>query len=141
LQMLRLRWFDAGADHNFNTTNDGVYDWVIDTRACDYGEWFSCHGPDIWGAYTNYKLPQDVNDWRVNIFPSNITIEKRNLQIYPNKDPTLAWSTWAVQINPYIRLKIRVRLYGGARYTKINPATLSWYVMDLQTTFNIKTYY
>ena len=149
LQMLRLRWFDAGTNHNFcvNSTScgtnvsSGVYDGVIDTWACDRSYWFVCHWNSIGWWYSNYKLPKDVNDWWVNIFPWNISIDRWNMIIYPSKDPKLAWWNDNFQINPYIRLKIRVRLYAGARYKKINPAVLSWYIMDLQTTFNIKSFY
>ena len=144
LQMLRLRGFDAWDKHNFDPSNSSwVYDWVIDTRACDRSYWFLCSWASIntWWAYNNYHLPKDVNDGWVSIFPWKISIDDWNLIIWPSKDPKYAWATWAVQINPYIRLYIRVRLYGWARYTKINPAVLSWYIMDLQTTFNIKSFY
>jgi hypothetical protein len=44
LQMLRLRGFDAGTLHNFDTvdgnTNPGLYDGKIDTWACDYSQGF-----------------------------------------------------------------------------------------------------
>ncbi len=39
LQILKLKGFDAGNNHNFNTnTSSGVYDGKIDTRACDYAQ-------------------------------------------------------------------------------------------------------
>jgi len=39
IEMLKLRGFDAGSDHNFNTSSSsGVYDGKIDTRACDYAQ-------------------------------------------------------------------------------------------------------
>jgi hypothetical protein len=39
LQILKLRGFDAGNKHNFDTSNSsGVYDGKIDTRACDYAQ-------------------------------------------------------------------------------------------------------
>jgi len=44
LQMLKLRSFDAGTNHDFSlVTSSGVYDGVIDTRACDYSQGFSCN--------------------------------------------------------------------------------------------------
>jgi hypothetical protein len=141
LQMLRLKGFDAGKYHNFDNIDEGTYDGLIDTWACDWSEGFSCKGNDIGGVYTNYKLPQDVNDGWVNIFPSNITISDWNLVIYPSKDPNLAWAVDEQQINPYIKMKIKTKLYGKNRRLKISPATLSGYQMSLETVFNIKTYY
>ncbi len=141
LQMLRLKWFDAWKDHSFSTINDGAYDWVIDTWACDWSEGFKCNGDLVWGVYSNYKLPKDIKDWWINIFPSNITITNWNLIVYPNKDPKLAWAEDYEQINPYVRIKINTKLYWKNRRLKISPATLSGYEMTLETTFNIKTYY
>jgi len=45
IQILKLRWFDAGSNHDFDPNNSsGVYDGVIDTRACDYAQGFECYG-------------------------------------------------------------------------------------------------
>ena len=39
IQMLKLRGFDAGNNHLFDVTqSSGVYDGIIDTRACDYAQ-------------------------------------------------------------------------------------------------------
>ena len=35
LQVLQLRWFDAGMSHTFDPTDQWVLDWKIDTWACD----------------------------------------------------------------------------------------------------------
>ncbi|MEI6672857.1 MAG: hypothetical protein WCL02_06075 [bacterium] len=43
LQILKLKGFDAGSNHNFDiNTSSGVYDGKIDTRACDYAQGFIC---------------------------------------------------------------------------------------------------
>jgi hypothetical protein len=42
IQTLKLKWFDAGIWNNFNTWYWWVYDWFIDTRACDAEAGFAC---------------------------------------------------------------------------------------------------
>ena len=43
LEILRLKGFDAGTDHNLDTVRGGTYDGKIDTWACDGGEGFVCN--------------------------------------------------------------------------------------------------
>lgn len=63
IQILKLRGFDAGRQHQFDASNDKtVYDGQIDTWACDYGQHFECNGKEIGAPYQNYKLAEDVND-------------------------------------------------------------------------------
>lgn len=53
LQILKLKGFDAGNNHDFNTdTSSGVYDGKIDTRACDYAQGFICNGSGISDVYS-----------------------------------------------------------------------------------------
>ena len=47
IQILRLRGFDAGSDHTFNSEDPKTYDGEIDTWACDYGQGFNCNGTAI----------------------------------------------------------------------------------------------
>ena len=101
LQVLKLRWFDAWNNHDFDVNNSSwVYDGFIDTWACDYSLWFQCNGSWVWWWYSWYYLPSDANDWRANMFPKNITISDRNLIISPTKNPQYIWKEW-LQINPY----------------------------------------
>ncbi|MEI8091702.1 MAG: hypothetical protein WCG98_05800 [bacterium] len=53
LQILKLRGFDAGDHHDFDTSvSSGVYDSNVDTWACDYAQGFTCHGSPIGPLYT-----------------------------------------------------------------------------------------
>ena len=91
LEILKLRGFDAGNNHDFDVnTSEGVYDGKIDTRACDYAQGYSCNGTGIGSLYPGYKMPEDADDGRVNLFQKNITISDRNIMISPNKNPQYA---------------------------------------------------
>ena len=138
IQILKLRWFDAWEGHDFVWT--WVYDWQIDTRACDYKEWFVCNGASVSPAYEKYKYPNSVNDGWVDLTNYWVTISDWNLQIFPTRDPDLMWWTWVLQINPYVRLYLETKIYPENWKKNINPEILSWYKMDIQTTFNMKNY-
>lgn len=142
LQILKLRWFDAGNNHDFDTNNSsGVYDGTIDTRACDYAQGFMCHGNWIWSLYTWYKLPSDQNDGWVNIFQKNITISDRNLIIYPTKNPEYALAENNIQINPYFTINLTSKLYWQIRRKRLGIANIDNFQINLQTTFNTKNFY
>ncbi|MBS8121626.1 hypothetical protein, partial [Candidatus Vampirococcus lugosii] len=141
LQMLRLRGFDAGKKHDFDLNSPGMYDGQIDTWACDYGLGFKCSGDSVGGAYSDYKLPDDKDDGWVNIFSNEITITDWNLAIYPSKNPNLSWNEDGTQINPYIKLNIEAKLYGGAWAGRVNSDTLKKYQINLQTMFNVRSNY
>jgi len=140
LQMLKLRWFDIwswhDADNIWKTFNDGY----IDTWACDKKEWFKCNWADIGWWYNWYKLPANVNDGWADITSNDISVDKFNLTIYPMKSPDYAWSTWAYQIAPYIRMDLKTRFYPINYQRKINPETVMNYTMNIQTTFSVKPY-
>jgi len=140
LQILRLKWFDAWNNHDFDTTNSsGVYDWVIDTRACDYSLWFICNWSGVWDSYPSYKLPLDSNDWRVNMLPKNITISDRDIIIYPTKKPEYSWREW-IQINPYFTISFKNKLYWEIRRRRL-WRQIDNFNLDIQTTFNTKNFY
>jgi len=145
VQILRLKGFDAGLDHDFSTTDDGAYDGKIDTWACDYSQWFVCNGNSVdtstAGVYVNYHLPKDQDDGWVNFFGKSITITWFKMQIYPVKDPKYAWAEDASQISPYIRIAFKARLYGEPWQNKINPQILENFEISLQTTFTIRENY
>lgn len=142
IQMLKLRWFDAWSWHDFTDNDRFMYDWVVDTWACDYSQGFKWNWNSIKYWWTdNYKLPNDNNDCWVNIFWKDLTIADWNLQIYPNKYYWYSWNENWVQINPYIRIQINTKIYGEPWYWKVNPVNLSWYQMTLQTTLNVKSNY
>lgn len=142
IQMLKLRWFDAGHKHNFDpVTSSGVYDGVIDTWACDYAQWFTCSGASISGAYANFKLPADANNGWVNIFERNLTVADWNLRVFPTKNPDYAWKENAFQINPYFTISMTAKLYGGVWFSKLGMPSIESYQLSLQTTFNTKNFY
>ncbi|MFZ2151273.1 MAG: hypothetical protein WAZ12_04295 [Candidatus Absconditicoccaceae bacterium] len=140
IQVLKLKGFDAGSNHNFDiTTSSGIYDGVIDTRACDYSLGFRCNGQDIGPAYTGYNLPSDPDDGRVNMFPKNITIADRNLIISPTKNPEYSRKE-GFQINPYFTISINNKLYGEIWQWKIGKA-IDNFNLNLQTTLSTKNFY
>lgn len=143
LQILKLRGFDAGNNHDFNVqTSSGVYDGKIDTRACDYAQWFVCKWDGVSTLlYTGYKLPQDENDGWVNFFQKNITIADRNLIIYPTKNPQYALMEAAIQINPYFTLNLTSKLYGAIRQKRLGMEHIDTFQINMQTTFNTKNFY
>lgn len=138
LQILKIRGFDAGVNHDF--ASSGLYDGVIDTWACDFGEWFVCGWDQIGSVYSWYRLPQDQNDGWVSVFGKDVTINKRNLVIYPSKNPEYSWNNNATQINPYITLFLSAKLYGQVWTKRLGP-TISNYGLNIQTTLNTRTNY
>lgn len=143
LQILKLRGFDAGNKHNFDISNSsGVYDGKIDTRACDYAQWFICQWSGVSTIlYSWYKLATNANDGRVNLFQKNITISERNLIIYPNKNPQYALAEDNVQINPYFTLNLTSKLYGQIRQKRLGIENIDTFQINVQTTFNTKNFY
>lgn len=143
LQILKLRWFDAGNNHNFDAdTSSWVYDGKIDTRACDYAQGFICSWTELnITLYPWYRLPSDQNDGRVNLFQKNITISDRNLIIYPTKNPQYALAESNVQINPYFTINLTSKLYGEIRQKKLGLQNIDTFQISLQTTFNTKNFY
>lgn len=143
LEILKLRWFDAGNKHNFDVnTSSGVYDGKIDTRACDYAQGFICSWTEINNIlYPWYNLPQDQNDGWVSLFQKNITISDWNLIISPTKHPQYALAETMVQINPYFTLNITSKLYGQIRQKKLWIQDIDTFQISLQTTFNTKNFY
>lgn len=142
LQIIKLRWFDAGNNHDFDTSNSSwVYDGKIDTWACDYAQWFICNGESVSGIYQEYKLPSDQNDGRVNLLQKNITISDRNLVIYPTKNPQYALAEDNAQINPYFTMNFTSKLYGSIWQKRLGMDNIDTFQINLQTTFNTKNFY
>lgn len=134
LQILQLRWFDAWESHDFQWP--GVYDGVIDTRACDYSLGFNCSGSSIQGAYPEYHMPIDEEDGRKNLLSSDITITDWKLDVQPTHDPKLSWNSEASQINPYIRVAFVSKLYWKNRSRKLDREQINNYSLSLQTAFS-----
>lgn len=142
LQILKLRWFDAGNHHDFDVDNSsGVYDSNIDTRACDYAQWFICNGSWITNLYSGYKMPANNDDGRVNLFDQDLTVSNRNLRISPTKDPDYALAQDETQINPYFTVSLTNKLYGRIWYKRLGLPSLDDFQLSLQTTFSTKNFY
>lgn len=155
IEILKLRGFDAGHRHDFDTNSSvGVYDWVIDTWACDFQEWFVCwdsnkdwivNGSDSYSSISNiyswFVVPLHENDGRVNLFGDDVTVNWRNIDISPVKNPGLAWKQNYFQINPHMTILLDTYLYWKNRLQKVWWATLENYWMTVQTSFDVKSFY
>ncbi len=108
LQMLKLRWFDAGVNHNFDW--QWLYDWQIDTWACDYGLGFACNwvsiDSDNKNGFENYKLPKTADDGWVDLTSKDVDVKDWNLEIYPIKDPALALDESENNMVPYVKITL-----------------------------------
>jgi len=142
LQILRLQWLDAGSNHDFTFGDTTVYDGQIDTRVCDAAQWFICQGESPWSIYSWFHMPLDADDWRVDLLDNRITVVDRSLQIFPTADNNYARADPNVQINPYIRIFMNVKLYAGYWQSRLGVDTnIADFSFPIQTTFNIKTWY
>jgi len=112
IQTLKLKWFDAGTWHNFDTWYWWVYDWFIDTRACDVEAGFVCSWSIVLTGDTfEYRLPADIDDGRVDITDSRVTVSDWNFELYPAKDPYLAKNDYQYLFDPYAIVNITTNIY------------------------------
>jgi len=140
LQMLKLRWFDAWQNHNLDSYSTWSYDGQIDTRTCDYTQWFICDGPNISNTISSwFRLPDGSDDWRVNILEKNLTITDRNINIQPNTNTEYNRNNENI-INPYFTISLTTKLYGEIRYQRIKKS-IENFQLNLQTTFNTRSFY
>lgn len=141
LQILRLRGYDAWNNHQWDGSSAEWYqDWIIDTWVCDSEKWFVCHWNQVMINWKPYNLPADQNDWWANMLDWSISLNNLTFQIYPVKDPKVAWWEENIQVNPYFSVNFSSNLYGQNWSDKYNPARLINLTQDLQTTFNTKSY-
>lgn len=142
LQILRLKGFDAGTNHDFNvTTSSGVYDGKIDTRACDLNEWFICQWQNLGWAYTGYRLPASTSDGWISLLWRDLTVSERSLSINPDRDPSLSRISSGSQISSYVTIRFTTNLYGEYRRGQIPANSLKLYGITLQTSFTNKQRY
>lgn len=138
IQVLQLRWFDAGINHDFNSVAySGVYDGIIDTWACDYGLWFQCEWASVSGAYSDFKLPKDIDDGWQNLLTNDITISEWGLVISPLVNPYLSWAEDDKQISPSVSINFISKLYGKNWNLKIPRNQMDSYGLNLQTAFSL----
>lgn len=142
LQILRLQWFDAGQNHDFDTSNPWVNDGQIDTRVCDAAQWFFCQWQAMPGIYSGYAMPADIYDGRVTFTQDDISISDWMVSITPYTDIQYAFDDVSAQINPAINIGIVAHLNGEKRQSKLNQSTdINDFTIDIQTTFSTKTRY
>lgn len=147
IQMLRLKWFDAWQQHNFDKTtgNPWIYDWIIDTWACDASMWFrpeDTEGRDsVWWVYSDYYIPATVDDCWVDITQWVTTVRLWNISISPLNDSDLYWADEDYQINPSMRLLIVNWVYGAIYGTGYFSSSINDFNVPLETTINMKDFY
>lgn len=141
IQMLRLRGFDAWYQHNFDLTDKRwMYDGLVDTWACDYWMWFVGQWESVSGAYSDYKLPKDVDDCRIDIMHGPINVYTWNLAVYPVVDPELSWASQNDQINPYINFLAVFWIYVPYYNWRMADSIVDFKV-PIQTSISMKDFY
>lgn len=146
IQMLRLKWFDAWQKHSFGETvgNPWIYDWVIDTWACDASMWFQPIDTDgrknVWWVYSDFYIPADVDDCWVDINQWATTVRLWNISISPLGDSDLFWAEDNHQINPSMKILIVNWIY-SAYGTGYFSASINDFSVPLETTINMKDFY
>ncbi len=143
VQILKLRWFDAWNLHSYkNPTEDlWVFDWQIDTWACDAWQYFTCHWSGIsypWGIA--YNLPANIDDWWVNLFDEKLNILSWNIEAYPVKDQELAWKEVNQHINPYFKITFTAWL-SDHLFSNRNWWGTWWFKYSLENIYDTKGFY
>jgi hypothetical protein len=75
--------------------------------------------------------------------PGSVTLDARNLTLYPTKDSLLSWKSEEDQANPYIKIFLLNKIYLPAWKDKLlgDIMAIQDFQMPLQTSFNIKSLY
>ena len=143
IEMLRLRWFDAGIKHNFEVWSGNVwlYDWKIDTWACDTWMWFEWKWDSIWWAYPEYHLPKDVDDCRIPLTYWSTSVSARNIGISPTTDSDLSWNDETRQINAYMKIFTVNWVYLPYYTTGSISSSIGDFSVPLETAINMKDFY
>lgn len=147
IQMLRLKGFDAWQKHSFNETtqNKWLYDWVIDTWACDASMWFKpedTEGRDnVWWVYSDYYIPATVDDCWIDMTQWITTVHLRNILISPVDDSDLFWARQNRQINPIMRIMIVNWISSSIYGTGYFSSSINDFRVPLETTINMKDFY
>ena len=153
IQILKLRWFDAWNNHDFkwNPSSDvWIYDWQIDTWACDAWQYFVCwlrlpsQEDDPYNIHYPGKVPYfrpvDLNDWWVNLFDDKLNILNWNIELYPVKDQELAWKEVNQHINPYFKITITAWLSEHLFSNRSWWGTW-WFTYSLENIYDTKGFY
>ena len=142
VQILKLRWFDAWNNHKFsNSLSDlWVFDWQVDSWACDAWQYYNCNWEALWQPYNDYKLPKDINDWWVNLFDEKLNILWWNIEVYPEKDQELAWKEVGSHINPYFKITLTAGL-SDHLFSNRNRWGTGWFTYSLENIYDTKGFY
>ena len=149
IQMLRLKWFDAGRLHSFdkikdekNIQNRWVYDGNIDTWACDYSMWFEWHWEAVstWVIYSGYNLPADGDDCWIDMTYWATNVLARNLSVSPTWNPDLYRADGERQLNDYIKIFLVNGVYMPT-YGATMAESIADFTVPIQTTINMETFY
>lgn len=143
IQMLRLKGFDAWQKHSFDVVSNNVwlYDWVIDTWACDASMWFNWRWVSVGGAFSDFHLPADVEDCWVDINQWVTTVRLRNISISPLNDSDLFRADADHQINPSMKILIVNWIYSAIYGTGYFSSSINDFSVPLETTINMKDFY
>jgi len=146
IEMLRLRWFDAGSKHNFSTDdNEWLYDGVIDTWACDTSMWFEpadkTGRQSVGWAYSDYYLPLDEDDCWVPLTYWSTSVSAWNIWISPVGDSDLYWGDPSRQINAYMKILTVNSVYFPYYSTRMVASSIGDFKVPLETTINMKDFY
>jgi hypothetical protein len=85
-------------------------------------------------------LPKDGDDCWVDWYVGDMTVDGRNLAIYPDTSPQLAWKSTDVQINPYVKVFMFNRIYLPRWKTKLKKYFQDFHVA-VETIFNTRSSY
>ena len=138
IQILRLRWFDAWQNHNYDVSSEWIYDGQIDTWACDTSMWFSWHWQSVWWAYSSYHLPSGIDDCWVDLTYWGTSVYTWNISISPLNDPDLYWADQSRQINPYMKILV---VNGVYLPTANSGSSITEFRIPIETAINMKDFY
>lgn len=141
IQMMRLRWFDAGRAHNFSDS-EWLYDGQIDTRACDTSMWFIWTWASIEWAYSEYRLPGSPDDCWIDLTYWSTSVYTWKITISPLWDSDLYRAEGDRQINPYMKIFMVNGVYFPTFSNDMSiGSSIESFKVPLETTINMKDFY
>ena len=81
-----------------------------------------------------------MDDCRVDLYQSTISLLAWKISISPRSDPNLAWNQQEFQIHPFLTLFTYNGLYRPA-WKNVSDENIMNFFFPLKTTLNIKTSY
>ena len=103
IEFLKLEWRDWWMDHDYNTTWEWTFNWIIDTWIISD----SFSGDNNIIAWSDDKSFKSVLDWWYwqPLFPDSISVADFQVLAYPNKDLNYAWKD-NLETTNYLRLQM-----------------------------------